>query len=224
MIELTSLRTPTRWWQHSQRRNLEVPIPINPRPHLPRQLTLILLNHIPKLIIRRLDIPINRVITTESRYRRGSLLPFMPTATRDGRVGVGGDLAAAELELKTLGHHGEWPGPNDGAVVRACCPVLRVHGCTAECWVRDEHAGRGHQACWEGAADVGGGVVEVGGELGVVCGVEEEVAEAIVRVHDFYLGKVVVAVQGEGVEDNVRGDGGGLVGACERGGIFVGGD
>lgn len=49
-------------------------------------------------------------------------------------------------------------------------------------------------------------------------------AEAIVCVHYFYLRQIVVAIQGEGVEDNVCVDAGGLVGACEGRSVLVGFD
>lgn len=57
--------------------------------------------------------------------------------------------------------------------------------------------------------------------MGIVGGIEEEVAETVVRVHNFYFGEVAVAIEGEGVEDDVVCDGGGLVGARKRGFFLV---
>ena len=56
--------------------------------------------------------------------------------------------------------------------------VIRVRG------VRDEEAHGAGQTDGEGVQDVRCGLGQVGAELGVVCGVEEEVAECVVGVHD----------------------------------------
>jgi hypothetical protein len=65
-------------------------------------------------------------------------------------------------------------------------------------------------------------LVDEGGELWLVGCVEEEVAEAIVRVHDLDLGDVVVPVEGEGMEDDVGVDGVCSAGAGEVAGLDVG--
>lgn len=116
-------------------------------------------------------------------------------------------IAAIELEFQAAGQHGELPGPDDGAVVGGGGPIGGVDGLDAVGRVGDEDADGGEQPGGEGAADVGGRLVEEGGELGLVRGVEEEEAEGVVRVHDLDLGQVVVAVEGQGVEDDVTVDG-----------------
>jgi hypothetical protein len=65
-------------------------------------------------------------------------------------------------------------------------------------------------------------LVDEGGELWLVGCVEEEVAEAIVRVHDLNLGEVVVAFEGECMEDDVGVDGVCFAGAGEVAGLDVG--
>lgn len=109
-------------------------------------------------------------------------------------------------------------------MVGACCPILGVDWVAAEGRVGDEHADAGVETSGECAADIVGGLVEEGGELRLVGRVEEEVAEAVVRVHDLDLGEVVVAVEGEGMEDDVRVDRVCFAGAGEVAVLDVGGN
>lgn len=107
-------------------------------------------------------------------------------------------------------------------MVGACCPVAGVDCVGPEGGVGNEHADRGVETGGECAADVAGGLVDEGGELRLVGGVEEEVAETVVRVHDLDLGEVVVPVEGEGMEDDVGVDGVCFAGAGEVAGLDVG--
>lgn len=99
-------------------------------------------------------------------------------------------------------------------MIGAVGEVPRVHGVIPVRGASDNHACVGHQARWEGTADVGGGLVDEGCELGLVGGVEEEVAEAVVRVHDLDFGEEgivhVRAVQRDSVEVDVSVNGVGL--------------
>ena len=103
--------------------------------------------------------------------------------------------ASRQLQFQAFGHHGELPRPYHGAVIGVGGPVGRVDGVGPVGGVGDEQADGSHQPGWEGPADVVGGLVDEGGELMVVCGVEEEQAEAVVGVHYFDSALVVVPFQ-----------------------------
>lgn len=68
-------------------------------------------------------------------------------------------------------------------MVRIIRPICRVHWIAAVRGIRDEEANGVTQPHGERSADVGCCVVEEGSKLGVVRAVEEEEAEAGVRVH-----------------------------------------
>ena len=133
-------------------------------------------------------------------------------------------IAAIELQLQPPGQHRQLPRPDDGAVISGGRPVGSVDVLEAVSRISDEDADGSQQAGGEGAEDVGGGLVEEGRQLGLVGGVEQEEAEGVVGVHDLDLREVVVALEGEGVEDDVRVDGGGGVGPGEAAAGDVGGD
>jgi hypothetical protein len=82
-------------------------------------------------------------------------------------------------------------------------PVCSIHGVVSVCWVGNKHADICHETGREGTLDVIGSGVEEGSQLSIIGCVEEEVTEARIRVHDFYLGEVVISVQGESMEYNI---------------------
>ena len=64
------------------------------------------------------------------------------------------------MDLKAFGEHGERvPGPDDSAVVGACCEFLPVRGVEAEGWIGDEDA--------DGCEEAGGECKEDGGAKSV---------------------------------------------------------
>lgn len=124
--------------------------------------------------------------------------------------------AAAQLLFQAFCHHRQWPGPDHGAVIRAVAEVLCVLWVSAVGWVGDEHACSSQETSWEGASDVVGGLVDKRGQLVLTSsGVEQEMAKAVVRVHDGNLALVVGAIQRQGMKVNVTIDGVGLIGAGE---------
>lgn len=110
-------------------------------------------------------------------------------------------------------------------MIGAVGKVPGVDWLIAKCGVGYDHAGIGHQTGWEGTPDVRGGLVDEECKLRLVCGVEEEMAEAVVGMHDLDLGEEVMVhvrtVQGEGVEGDVPINGICLVRACEVAGFGV---
>lgn len=184
---LTGLRTnPRRRRDIPQRCGIESPIAVDKRPNLLAQQRLIGLDAVPEGIIRCPKIVVHDLVGAKAWLR-----VLMARVT------------AAELPFEALGHHCELPGPDYRAVVGARCPVAGVDFVGAEGRVGDEHADGSVEAGGECAADVGGGLVDEGGELLLVGCVQEEVAEAVVRVHDLDLREVIVAIEGEGMEDDV---------------------
>ena len=94
-------------------------------------MALIRLNRIPQLSIRTLHLTLYLTI-----YIRISRLD------RDGvNTGFLCTSSGGELDLETFSEHGERvPGPNDGAVVGACCEFSPVRGVEAVGWIGDEDA------------------------------------------------------------------------------------
>ena len=95
------------------------------------QMCLISLNRIPQLSICTLHL--TRYITIYVRLSR---------LDRDGVItGFLCAIGSGELDLKAFGEHGERiPGPDDGAMVGACCEFLPVRGVEAVGWIGDEDA------------------------------------------------------------------------------------
>ena len=117
-----------------------------PAPHLVAQLCLIRLNSIPQLPIRTLHLTRYLAIYVQvSRFDRDGVVTGFLCA-----------IGSGELDLKAFGEHGEGvPGPDDGAVVGACCEVLPVRSVEAEGWIGDEDADGGEEAGWECKEDGG---------------------------------------------------------------------
>ena len=88
-------------------------------------------------------------------------------------------------------------------MVSGVCEVLDQDAFGGEGRVGDDEADRGAQAGWEGTQDVQRRLVEEGGQLGLVGGVEEEVSEAVVGVHDVDSLEFGVAVERERVKRDV---------------------
>lgn len=64
--------------------------------------------------------------------------------------------SSGKLDLEAFGEHGERvPGPDDSAVVGACCEFLPVRGVEAEGWIGDKDA--------NGCEEAGGKYQEDGG-------------------------------------------------------------
>lgn len=97
--------------------------------------------------------------------------------------------------------------------------ISGIYRTTPVCWIGNYHSSIRHQPGREGTADVGSGLVDERGQLGLVGGVEEEMAETFVRVHDLYFREERVvhiwAVQREGVVVDIFVDGVSLVGTGE---------
>ena len=68
-------------------------------------------------------------------------------------------------------------------------------GSGTESGVGDDHSNAREETSWEGTEDIEGCLVQEGGELSLVRCVEEEMAEAVICVHDLYLVEVVVGLQ-----------------------------
>jgi len=119
--------------------------------------------------------------------------------------------------LQSFGHHRQRPRPNDGPVISAIGEIPSVHGVITVGWASANHACVGHQACRESTADVGGGLVDEGRELRLIGGVDEEMAETVVGVHDLDFRKEGIVhirtVQGDSIEIDVPVNGVCLVGA-----------
>ena len=86
------------------------------------------------------------------------------------------------------------------------CPVLGIDGVGTKGRVGNEHTRVSHKAGWEGAPDIGSSGVDQAGELVVVGCVEEEMAVAVICVHDFDFVEVIISVQSEGVECDIAVD------------------
>ena len=187
---------------------MEVVVAVDPAPDLGAELGRVLLDDVPESVVGVEDVGVDGGV--------GAELWWWWCCSGVAGVGAG---AAVELQLEAAGHHGELPRPDDGAVVGGVCEVCDEDGFGGEGRVGDDEADRGAQAGGEGAQDVEGGLVEEGRQLGFVGGVEEEVAEAVVCVHDVDGLEVGVAVERKGVEGDVgRGVGvTGLAGAVVEG-------
>ena len=160
---------------------MKIVVLVYPAPDLGAQLCGVLLDDIPEGVVRVERIAVHGVVGAEV-WLRGA-----------------GD-ASVELEFEAASHHGQLPGPDDGAVVGGVCEVLHQDRLGGERWVGHDEADGCAQAGGERTQDVEGGLVQEGGELGLVGGVEEEVSETVVRVHDVDGLELRVAVQGKRVE------------------------
>lgn len=113
-------------------------------------MALIRFNRIPQLNVRTLHVILYLTI-----YVRVSRLD------RDGvNTGFFCTYSSEELNLETFGEHGERiPGPDDSAVVGACCEFLPVRGVEAVSWVCNEDA--------DGCEETGGECTQDGGAKGI---------------------------------------------------------
>lgn len=94
-----------RWRQTPERRVLELPVLVQPSPHLIRQAVFILFNGVPQGIVSALDVVEHKGVAAEVWSRS-----------------VGGETPA-ELSLEAAGHGELLPAPDDTAVVGGIAEV-----------------------------------------------------------------------------------------------------
>lgn len=159
-----------------------------PAPHLGAQMLRVRLDRIPQLPIRTLHL--GKDVGVQARIGR----PYRNGV--DARLLCGG--CCGKLDFEAFGEHGEGiPGPDDGAVVFACCTCSSVRGIGAVGRVGDEDANRCGETggeCTEDGAGDGVERLEMSGDAGGVGRVdqvrEQQKAEAWNRQQVVSAGKV----------------------------------
>jgi len=120
-------------------------------------------------------------------------------------------VAPIKLQFQTPSHHGLLPGPDNGAMICIRGPVSCIYRLPTVCRVSYKQTNRGKKASRERPHYVIGCLVDKAGQLGLVGAIHEEEAEAIICVHDLDLGKVIITIEGQSMEDDLAVDEIGLV-------------
>jgi hypothetical protein len=90
-------------------------------------------------------------------------------------------------------------------------PVRGINRLPTVCRISYQQTNGGKKASRERPHHVIGCLVDEAGQLGLVGAIHEEESEAVIRVHNLDLGQVIVAIEGESVEDDLAVDEMGLV-------------